>query len=574
MKKTLFLFSFSTILFSIFLLFANPSLVISSYTIYYKKLINLKLSEDAYGQESYSKNSSFKKFKNNDYGFSIEYPNNWIKIKKKDIYYDDKLVKKIVNLRPNKNKDLVSVSIWILTIINNQNPNQVITPEEKKEYHDRKYVLLQNDTNNYLLDRPANTLTYSITEENKGTENIVQNTWTVIGNSVISIVYHSSSDLYDDYLPKVEALKNTFIASDEMIEELETGNTNSDSKLTYLPYALNAACSIAWWLIVKFPLGPCTGFTIYNFLSASGEKDEQNDFEDNFGYISGELNPANIEKKFNKKGYNMEDDLGESTTQIKKIQMTSISSNTDSFYYYQQFKKGLLVQPPSSQNVYALFGPLYEILVSFNERFEIIGFPHSDACDEDFCGIEFDHGYIYKDDNSFVTVITENTGYLKKLYPNDLYFENNNFCAGKNHQSKNPKLNAEDAIEEKYFQYIDMLSEPLSGIKKAKKVSGYYQEFNDGRIYWSPKTCAHEVHGGIFDIWEEYGKTSGPFGFPITDELESNDNFNFHDRVSYFKNGAIFWKESSPTHKLTIVISDDFYPILKTVIKRMINTMY
>jgi len=568
----MFLFSFSTLLFSIFLLLVNPSFTTSSYTNYYKKLINLKLSEGAYGQESYSKHSSFKKFKNNDYGFSIEYPYNWIKIKKKDIYYDDKLVKKIVDLRPNKNKDIVSVSIWILTISNNQNPNQAVTPEEKEEFHDRKYVLLQNDTNSFLLDRPANTLTYSITQ-NKGTENIIQNTWTIIGNNVLSIVYQSSKNLYNDYLPKVEDIKNTFIVSNEMIEELGSGNTNSDSKLKYLPYALNAACSIAWWLIVKFPLGPCTGFTIYNFLSASAENDEQNDSGDNFGYISGELNPADIEKKFNKKGYNMEEELGESTNQIKKIQTTS--SNTNSFYYYQQFKKGLLVQPPSSQNVYALFGPLYEIFVGFNEQFEIIGFPHSDACDEDYCGIEFDHGYIYKDDNSFVTVITENTGYIEKLYPNNLNFDNNNnFCTVKNHQSKNPKSNAEDAIQEKYFQHMDMLGEPWSSIKKTKKVNGYYQEFNDGRIYWSPKTCAHEVHGGILDIWDDYGKYSGSLGFPITDELESNDNFDFHDRVSYFENGAIFWKESSPTHKLTIVISDDFYPILKSAIKKMINTMY
>jgi hypothetical protein len=270
----------------------------------------------------------------------------------------------------------------------------------------------------------------------------------------------------------------------------------------------------------------------------------------------------------------MEYELGESITQIKKIKIISFSSNTDSFFYYQQFQNGLLVQPPSSQNVYALFGPLYETFVGFNEQFEIIGFPHSDACDEDYCGIEFDHGYIYKDDNSFVTVITENTGYLEKLYPNDITFDNNNLCTVKNHQSKNPKLNAENAIEEKYFQHIDMLSEPLSDIKKIKKVNGYYQEFNDGRIYWSPKTCAHEVHGGIFHMWEDYGKSSGPLGFPITDELESNDNFDFHDRVSYFENGAIFWKESSPTHKLTIVINDDFYPKLKSDIKEMINLIH
>jgi hypothetical protein len=572
LNKILFLFSFSTLLFSIFLLFVNPSLVLSSYTIYYKKLINLKLFEDVYGQESNSKNSSFKKFKNKDYGFSIEYPNNWIKIKKKDIYYHDKIVKKIVDLRPNKNKDLVSVSIWILTISDNQNPNQVVSPEEKKEYTDRNYVLLQNDTNSYLLDRPANTLTYSITKENQGTKNIIQNTWTVIGNNVLSIVYHSSSELYNDYLPKVEDIKNTLIVSDRMIEELESGNTNSDSKLKYLPYALNAACSIAWWLIVKFPLGPCTGFTIYNFLSASAENIEQNDSGDNFGYGTGELNPASIEKKFYKKGYNMEDELDESITQIEKIK--TVSSNIDSFYYYQQFQNGLLVQPPSSQNVYALFGPLYEILMSFNEQFEIIGFPHSNACDEDYCGIEFDNGYIYKDDNSFVTVITDNTGYLEKIYPNDLNFDNSNFCTLKNHQLKNSKLNAKDAIEEKYFQYIDMLSEPLSSIKKTKKVNGYYQEFNDGGIYWSPKTCAHEVHGGIFDMWGIYGKASGPLGFPITDELESNDNFDLHDKVSYFENGAIFWKESSPTHKLTIVINDDFYSMLKSAIKRMINVIY
>ncbi|AIG64816.1 hypothetical protein CATYP_09940 [Corynebacterium atypicum] len=50
---------------------------------------------------------------------------------------------------------------------------------------------------------------------------------------------------------------------------------------------------------------------------------------------------------------------------------------------------------------------------------------------------------------------------------------------------------------------------------------GAFQEFENGNIYWSPKTGAHVIrYGGIFDAWGEDGYEQGKFGYPTADHTD------------------------------------------------------
>jgi uncharacterized protein with LGFP repeats len=42
---------------------------------------------------------------------------------------------------------------------------------------------------------------------------------------------------------------------------------------------------------------------------------------------------------------------------------------------------------------------------------------------------------------------------------------------------------------------------------------GFFTQFNNGVIYWSNQTGAHEVHGAILEKWSSLGRQSGVLGF-------------------------------------------------------------
>lgn len=48
---------------------------------------------------------------------------------------------------------------------------------------------------------------------------------------------------------------------------------------------------------------------------------------------------------------------------------------------------------------------------------------------------------------------------------------------------------------------------------------GAFQEFENGKIYWSPETGAHVIrNGAIFDTWGQHGYEQGEYGFPVSDQ--------------------------------------------------------
>jgi uncharacterized protein with LGFP repeats len=66
--------------------------------------------------------------------------------------------------------------------------------------------------------------------------------------------------------------------------------------------------------------------------------------------------------------------------------------------------------------------------------------------------------------------------------------------------------------------------------------TGAYRVYRNGRIYWSPRTGAREVHGAILDRYVRFGGSSSVLGFPTTDETRVSGG-----RASGFEGGAISW---------------------------------
>lgn len=82
---------------------------------------------------------------------------------------------------------------------------------------------------------------------------------------------------------------------------------------------------------------------------------------------------------------------------------------------------------------------------------------------------------------------------------------------------------------------------------------GRYNVFQDGSIYWSPSTGAFEVHGAIRDKWSEVGWEAGVLGYPISDETKTPDGAG---RYSVFQNGSIYWSPTTGAHEVHGKIRD------------------
>jgi hypothetical protein len=69
---------------------------------------------------------------------------------------------------------------------------------------------------------------------------------------------------------------------------------------------------------------------------------------------------------------------------------------------------------------------------------------------------------------------------------------------------------------------------------------GYYQLFEYGSTYWSPRNGAHVVRDPILARWADQGYEQGPLGFPLTDEIHPPPP-NRSDRYQCFEGGTIYW---------------------------------
>jgi hypothetical protein len=77
---------------------------------------------------------------------------------------------------------------------------------------------------------------------------------------------------------------------------------------------------------------------------------------------------------------------------------------------------------------------------------------------------------------------------------------------------------------------------------------GTAQNYTAGRIYWSPSTGAHEVHGANLSRYLTVGGPAGLLGFPTTDESRTPDGVG---RFNHFAKGAsIYWTPSTGSHEV------------------------
>jgi uncharacterized protein with LGFP repeats len=97
------------------------------------------------------------------------------------------------------------------------------------------------------------------------------------------------------------------------------------------------------------------------------------------------------------------------------------------------------------------------------------------------------------------------------------------------------------AIEAKYSSLggsASFLGCPTNSETPTPTKFGAFNTFQNGAIYWSPATGAHELHGAIRDAWGASGWENGPLGFPTSDESPGRC---LGVRYNTFENGEIVW---------------------------------
>ena len=98
--------------------------------------------------------------------------------------------------------------------------------------------------------------------------------------------------------------------------------------------------------------------------------------------------------------------------------------------------------------------------------------------------------------------------------------------------------------------WSEYLRFPTEAIRDAKPsgysgITGKYQVFDEGMIYWTEKYGAFETHGAIFMKYRELGGSANKLGFPVSDEHDWQGN-----RRSDFEGGYIYWIPSTNETKV------------------------
>jgi uncharacterized protein with LGFP repeats len=92
------------------------------------------------------------------------------------------------------------------------------------------------------------------------------------------------------------------------------------------------------------------------------------------------------------------------------------------------------------------------------------------------------------------------------------------------------------------------LGVPTSAIYKCKDGVGLYQNFTRGALYYHPSFGdAYAVYGGIYQKWVSLGAEGGFLGYPYIDETGSSDGVG---RFNHFQNGSIYWTPSTGAHEI------------------------
>lgn len=82
---------------------------------------------------------------------------------------------------------------------------------------------------------------------------------------------------------------------------------------------------------------------------------------------------------------------------------------------------------------------------------------------------------------------------------------------------------------------------------------GRARDYENGSIYWTAQTGAHEVQGAIRVKWAQLGGHRGFLGYPATDETGTPDG---RGRFSHFEHGSIYWTPQTGPHEVHGAIRD------------------
>jgi glucose/arabinose dehydrogenase len=89
---------------------------------------------------------------------------------------------------------------------------------------------------------------------------------------------------------------------------------------------------------------------------------------------------------------------------------------------------------------------------------------------------------------------------------------------------------------------------PLTDQLSTSDGVGRYNDFTVGvSIYWSQATGAHEVYGSIRTTWTVLGRERSYVGYPTTGELGTADGTG---RANFFQRGAIYWSLATGAHEV------------------------
>ncbi len=108
------------------------------------------------------------------------------------------------------------------------------------------------------------------------------------------------------------------------------------------------------------------------------------------------------------------------------------------------------------------------------------------------------------------------------------------------------------AIKQYYWELATknktfIIGYPISDEFKTPNKAGAGQHFENGSMYWSNATGAHEVHGAIKDKWKTLGWENSFLGFPKTDETATPDK---KGRFNFFEGGAIYFHPNIGTYAI------------------------
>lgn len=88
---------------------------------------------------------------------------------------------------------------------------------------------------------------------------------------------------------------------------------------------------------------------------------------------------------------------------------------------------------------------------------------------------------------------------------------------------------------------------PISDETLARDGVGRFNNFENASVYWHPSIGAYEVHGLIRDRWLAMGGEMSLLGYPMTNETAASDGVG---RYNHFQNGSIYWTPATGAHEV------------------------